>query len=612
MIIANFLYLILALVLFSAAPVSSPARIQLQDALGLILLPIIFWALSHYQFNRLRRDYERGILEFHQVQRSYMRHLSLQTALAILFFSLAVFSYQLKTIIREIPGAGQFDTISNILGLVYLFLFLAILWFTAFRTMRGIVDMGGSPWAHVWSNLKFNLAILLPYIIIIAVYDLLSLLQIPWVYQLLGTALFQIVSFVLIILVISPWLVTYFWDCEPLPQGELRTRINDFCQTHRIRFKNIMSWNALNKGLVTAAVIGAFPFSRYLLITPRLMELLDTDEIMAVVAHEAGHVKKKHIYYYIFLFVGFVFLAYKIIDRLYKSIFAGSTEYVFSISPDGDLVAHSNNFLFIIMFILMLLFYVRFVFGYFMRNFERQADLFCFEAGIAPELLISSFQKLGVKTGKGEEKSNWHHFTLNQRIDFLQQCTAAPEQVLDHHMKVKQALKSALFIFIMLTILTFNPYARRLDDRLNKQIFQNYISQSPDKPLIYLQLAQLHYNQGRWHRAKEAYEKSLQLDPRQADALNNLAWLLLTCPDKRLLNAKRALRLAQTAVTIREAHYILDTLAEALFQNRRFKEAMEAEKRALKLAPANLKAEYQERLKKIKKGWLENQPGMKI
>ena len=612
MIIANFIYLILALILFSAAPISPQGTIRGIEILGLLLLPVVFWALNRYQFNRMRRDYEKGILDFNQVQRSYMRQLNLQSALAILFFSLAVFSYKLKTIISQIPLAGRFDTVSNILGLLYLFLFLAILWHTAFRAMRGIVDMGNSAPAHVWSNLKFNLAILLPYIIIIAVYDLLSLFQVPWVYQLLNSTIFQITSFVLIILVISPLLVTYFWDCRPLEQGELRTKITTFCQTHKIRFKNIMSWNALNKGLVTAAVIGAFPFSRYLLITPRLRDLLTADEIMAVVAHESGHVKKRHIYYYIFLFVGFTLVAFKIIDRLFKSIFVSNNDFIFSMSPNGRIVAHSNNFLFIILFIIILLLYFRFVFGYFMRNFERQADLFCFESGINPDLLVSSFEKLGEKTGKKEEKSYWHHYTLNQRINFLQQCASSPETIINHHQRVKHAMKSALFIFLLLTLLTFNPYTRQLDARLDRDIFQSYINQSPDKPIIYLQLAQLHYNQGRWRQAKAAYQQSLKLNPRQADALNNLAWLLLTCPDKRLLNPKQALRLAESAVALKETHYILDTLAEALLQNGMFSKAIEAEKKAIQLAPKNMREEYEQHLKKMRKRWEEARPGLKI
>jgi tetratricopeptide (TPR) repeat protein len=61
--------------------------------------------------------------------------------------------------------------------------------------------------------------------------------------------------------------------------------------------------------------------------------------------------------------------------------------------------------------------------------------------------------------------------------------------------------------------------------------------------LVYLQSRQ-------WDKAIVAYAKAIDLDPKNAKAPNNLAWLLSTCPDARFRDADRALELAKKAVEL--------------------------------------------------------------
>jgi Flp pilus assembly protein TadD len=70
--------------------------------------------------------------------------------------------------------------------------------------------------------------------------------------------------------------------------------------------------------------------------------------------------------------------------------------------------------------------------------------------------------------------------------------------------------------------------------------------------------------------------------------LNNLAWLLITAKDAKVLNAERALDLAKKASSLRPTTgYILDTLAAAYWANNMIDEALDAERMAMKLEPAN-------------------------
>jgi rhomboid protease GluP len=98
------------------------------------------------------------------------------------------------------------------------------------------------------------------------------------------------------------------------------------------------------------------------------------------------------------------------------------------------------------------------------------------------------------------------------------------------------------------------------------------------------------------------YEHSLELNPDQAATHNNLAWLLATSPVMELRDPGRALAHAQKAVALdgwKQAAYI-DTLAEALYVNGRFSEAVTTQTRALQMEPDN--QEYQDHMKRYRKG----------
>jgi tetratricopeptide (TPR) repeat protein len=71
--------------------------------------------------------------------------------------------------------------------------------------------------------------------------------------------------------------------------------------------------------------------------------------------------------------------------------------------------------------------------------------------------------------------------------------------------------------------------------------------------------------------------------PENAVYANALAWLLATCPDKKIHNGKDAVRFALKAVSIdRNAEY-LDTLAAAQARKGDFKQAVETQQAALDL-----------------------------
>lgn len=84
------------------------------------------------------------------------------------------------------------------------------------------------------------------------------------------------------------------------------------------------------------------------------------------------------------------------------------------------------------------------------------------------------------------------------------------------------------------------------------------------------------------------YEKSLEMDPRSAITLHNLALIFATCMDARFRNGFRAVQLAKQADELsgEKDPSVARTLAAAYAETGRFKEAVAAAERALKLGKA--------------------------
>jgi membrane associated rhomboid family serine protease/tetratricopeptide (TPR) repeat protein len=118
-------------------------------------------------------------------------------------------------------------------------------------------------------------------------------------------------------------------------------------------------------------------------------------------------------------------------------------------------------------------------------------------------------------------------------------------------------------------------------------------------------LADLFVRQQLYAEAIQHYEAALKLKPDFAPAQNNLAWLLSTADDPAFRNPRQALEHAKRAVELsggKEATFI-DTLAEALYVNRDYSQAVETEARALELDPNDEEfREHMERYRKAAQG----------
>ena len=78
----------------------------------------------------------------------------------------------------------------------------------------------------------------------------------------------------------------------------------------------------------------------------------------------------------------------------------------------------------------------------------------------------------------------------------------------------------------------------------------------------------------------------MEINPQDAEALNNMAWILATAPDASIRDGAKAVELAESAVAVsgNGQPRTLATLAAALAEKGRFADAVKTAERALQLA----------------------------
>jgi tetratricopeptide (TPR) repeat protein len=96
---------------------------------------------------------------------------------------------------------------------------------------------------------------------------------------------------------------------------------------------------------------------------------------------------------------------------------------------------------------------------------------------------------------------------------------------------------------------------------------------------------------GRAREAVRDYEASIRLDPDNPNNLNNYAWFLATYPEAKWRNGKRAVKLAQEAVSLRRDASYVDTLAAAYAETGQFKYAVKTQKWAISLQDDSLEGD---------------------
>jgi len=602
-VFVNFIYFIIVLLIYTTyLPPDEPNLAPLKTSILFLGLIIVFAYFTHMQFHKLeKRITKDNIL---RVDHKINAIITQQSVMAIVLFAVDIYGLSLTFFFKNIP---LFTVIPTLQALVFIGLFvfyLAIIWACAYGPYKRLYITDLSRRSYVLSNISFSIPVLFPWFLLSGIADIINALPFELPKRFLSTPEGQVIYFLFFlstVVIIGPAMIQKFWRCKPLESGYVRSRIEKLCRRAGLEYSNILYWPIFGGRMITAGIMGLIKKFRYILITKALVRHLEPEEMDAVIAHEIGHIKKKHLHFYLVFFIGYIFLAYTSFDLLVYFIIYTDPVYRL-ISSSG--INHDTiiSAVFSLIIIIIFFIYFRYIFGYFMRNFERQADTYVYALFPSAKPLISTFKKIVATTGQPPDKPNWHHFSIKERIEYLNLCEQDKIYIIRQDRKIKKSIAAYLAAIVIIGGIGYNlnygETGKKLSKHFIEKILLREINKTPDNPYLYRDLGDLYYNINNYTETIRAYEKSIDLKPDNPHVLNNLAWLYATCDDKNLRNPERALNLALKAANLEESPHILDTLAECYYINGRLEEAVSTESYALRIAKKE-RSYFENQLKKF-------------
>ena len=182
-----------------------------------------------------------------------------------------------------------------------LFLLAAVLYFGGFRiseetpfpqTVKGVLVLllyGGVLLAAEGKRQLLLIApFALPYGVLTLLIDASEALP-DWMTWVLGGASLLLVA------LITPWVAVHLWKCKPLKEGETKERLLEVVKRTKFSSGGLLEWGILQHE-TTAAIIGLFSPLRYVLFSKKMLHSLSPEALEAILAHEIGHSKLKHLF----------------------------------------------------------------------------------------------------------------------------------------------------------------------------------------------------------------------------------------------------------------------------------------------------------------------------
>ncbi len=206
-----------------------------------------------------------------------------------------------------------------------------------------------------------------------------------WVYGWIVTTLFALgVQF------IAPtWIMPLFNTFQPLEEGELKEAILAYARKVDFPLEGIYTMDSSRRSSKSNAFFTGFGKHKRIALFDTLLEKHTVPELVAVLAHEIGHYKKKHILQHmvisivhlgVMFFLLSVFLSHQ---GLFKAFYMEQTSVYAGLIFFGLLYTPIESLLGIFMQILS-------------RKHEYEADRFAAETIDDPEILVHTLQKLSV------------------------------------------------------------------------------------------------------------------------------------------------------------------------------------------------------------------------
>lgn len=241
-----------------------------------------------------------------------------------------------------------------------------------------------------------------------------------WIFGFLAFMGFQLLTAAIFPVFLAP----LFYKFVLLPESSLRTRIIELARKIQFKMADVFTIDGSRRSSHSNAFFAGFGKTRRVVLFDTLISSLTEDEIVAVVAHEMGHDKCKHIQKSLvmstlFAFVGFYILSLAIAwPTLYEAFAAGE--------PRNDV-----GLVLFVLFSGVFTFPLQPLFQYFSRKNEYEADQFSTQTTGDAESLQGALKKLAKDNLSNLTPHPWYSFfhyshpSLKERLKALHQLNRA-------------------------------------------------------------------------------------------------------------------------------------------------------------------------------------------
>ncbi len=258
------------------------------------------------------------------------------------------------------------------------------------------------------------------------------------------TALFLMLASMLIA---APRLLGWLWKFRSLEQGPLRDQLEVLASTAAVRVADIRIWLT---DMPNACVVGLLPSHRFVYLTQGLIDRLDNSELLAVHAHELGHVRRGHLWVLLTWLTSWLLLLLALDPWL------------------GDATGLLRIATYAAMGLIGTL-----GFAALSRQFEHEADL-CAAMWTAPELIVDTLRKVSDPTAAASNNLWKRHPGSNQRIALLTRDDL--EGASEEYLARSRRLRSVVFMLAIVmggsfALSTASLSRRQLDRQIGRADF---------------------------------------------------------------------------------------------------------------------------------------------
>ena len=251
---------------------------------------------------------------------------------------------------------------------------------------------------------------------------LLTLFELFFLYTPALFWVFSCLTFIVILLFanafFSTLFVPLFYKQTPLEQGELRDKILSFTESVGFEIDNVFTIDASKRTNKSNAYFTGFGKRKRIVLYDTMLNELTSDEIVAVLAHEIGHYKKRHIW------KNFAMSIMNVSVMLFLLGFCFGNNTIANALGVASANFHINMCGFSLLYAPLTIL-IGLVTNAVSRKHEREADAFAVEHGYGTQL-IESLKKLSKKSLGNLNPHplyvafNYSHPTLKERIKNIQ------------------------------------------------------------------------------------------------------------------------------------------------------------------------------------------------